>query len=202
MIDEVDFLFKVVIIGDSGVGKSNILKRMLNKEFDENSKSTVGVDFGTIHSKVKESKCQIQIWDTAGQERFRSITSVYYKGTHGAIIVYDITSQNSFNSIENWYNDLKSYITEDILLILIGNKSDLKDSRIISEEVARKKAKDYNMLFIETSAKDNVCIKEAIDLLFNNLYEKHKSELSTDNQPNIKFDKGNTVFREEHKSCC
>ena len=106
--EEYDMIFKIVIVGDSGVGKTNILLRYLKNEFDTQTKATVGVEFGTKKTRIENSLIKAQIWDTAGQERYRSITSAYYKGAHGALVVYDITRKSSFDSVEKWLSDLKN----------------------------------------------------------------------------------------------
>ena len=148
-----DLLFKLILIGDSCVGKSNILSKYLKNEFDPNSRATVGVEFGTKNILINNKKIKIQIWDTAGQERYRSITSAYYKGAKGALIVYDITRKATFNNIDKWISDLKLNGDKDICIVILGNKSDLNDKRQVTFEEGQKMAKDCNMMFFETSAK-------------------------------------------------
>ena len=148
-----DLLFKLILIGDSCVGKSNILSKYLKNEFDPNSRATVGVEFGTKNILINNKKIKIQIWDTAGQERYRSITSAYYKGAKGALIVYDITRRTSFDNIDKWISDLKLNGDKNICIIILGNKSDLADKRQVSTEEGRELAEKYEMKFYETSAK-------------------------------------------------
>ena len=124
-----DLLFKLILIGDSCVGKSNILLKYLKNEFDPNSRATVGVEFGTKNIIINNKKIKIQIWDTAGQERYRSITSAYYKGAKGALIVYDITRKCTFDNIDKWISDLKLNGDKNICIVILGNKSDLDDKR-------------------------------------------------------------------------
>ena len=129
------FLFKLILIGDSSVGKSNILLKYLKGEFNPNSKAIVGVEFGIKNVSINNKKIKIQIQDTVGQERYRSITSAYYKGAKGTFIVYDITRKGSFDNIEKWITELKTNGDLNIAIVIIGNKSDLDDKReIIKEE--------------------------------------------------------------------
>ena len=153
-----NYLLKYVIIGDSGVGKSNILLRYINNTFSDEFKATVGVEFGAKNLQVNGRVYRIQIWDTAGQENFRSIARAYYKNSVCACIVYDITNRNSFNSIQSWIDDCTKQTPKTILYILIGNKNDLKDSREVQYEEGAEFAKKRNMIFLETSAKtgDNI----------------------------------------------
>jgi small GTP-binding protein len=147
--DDYDMIFKVVLIGDSGVGKSNILSRYLKNEFHIDSKATVGVEFGSKRFDIDGFKVKSQIWDTAGQERYKSITNAYYKGAKGALLVYDITRKESFDSVDKWIPDLRTNGDEQVTIILIGNKCDLEESRVVSVEEGQNKAKLYSKkLFI------------------------------------------------------
>jgi Ras-related protein Rab-11A len=143
----------VVVIGDSGVGKSNIITRYTSDTFKEKSKSTVGVEFGIKSFSVEGSAVKVTIWDTAGQDRFKVLTKGYYRGSHGAMIVYDITSLSSFEHAAKWLEELVSSVDEEVLVMLVGNKSDLEDQRQVSTEVAREFARENSLSFIETSAK-------------------------------------------------
>ena len=124
--DNYDLIFKIVLIGDSGVGKTNILSRYISNEFSLNTQATVGVEFGSKIIKKGEKLIKLQIWDTAGQERYKSITSAYYKGAKGAFVVYDITKMKTFKNLDKWITELKANGNEDIYIILIGNKLDLE----------------------------------------------------------------------------
>ena len=147
------YLLKYVIIGDSGVGKSNILLQYINGKFNEDFKATVGVEFGAKNIEINGRIYRIQIWDTAGQENFRSIARAYYKNSICACIVYDITNRNSFNSVQSWIDDCTKQTPRNILLLLIGNKNDLNDKREVQYEEGEEFAKKKNMIFLETSAK-------------------------------------------------
>ena len=142
--DDYDMIFKLVLIGDSGVGKTNILARFIENKFNLESKATVGVEFGTKIFELNNTKIKTQIWDTAGQERYKSITGAYYKGAKGALLVFDLTRKETFDSIDRWVPDLRSKGDEKVEIILIGNKCDLKEKRQVSEEEALHKAKLYS----------------------------------------------------------
>lgn len=132
-----DYLFKVVMIGDSGVGKSNLLMRYTKGEFNIESKTTIGVEFATKSIRTQDKKViKAQIWDTAGLERYRAITNAYYRGAVGALLVYDVTSLSSFQHVSNWLKELKQYADSNIVILLVGNKTDLKDKREVRKEEA------------------------------------------------------------------
>ena len=155
-----NYLFKYIIIGDSAVGKSNILLRYIHDKFNEEFQSTIGVEFGAKNLKIEDKIYRIQIWDTAGQETFRSITRAYYKNSVCACVVYDITNKNSFNNIKSWIEDCKKASPKTVFLILIGNKVDLEDKREVSYEEGSVYAEKNGMLFFETSAKTGKNIEE------------------------------------------
>jgi Ras-related protein Rab-11A len=167
-----DIIFKVVLIGDSGVGKTNILSRYIKDDFSIETKNTVGVEFGSKIIKFKENTIKIQIWDTAGQERYRSITNAYYKGAKGAMVVYDISKRYTFDNIDKWISELKNSGDEDVNILLVGNKCDLEDQREITKEEAEKKAENFKCAFIETSAMQAVNIEKAFNMLVENVSKK------------------------------
>lgn len=169
--NEYDHLFKLLLIGDSGVGKSSILAQFANKEFQESYISTIGVDFKISFLQIKNKKVKLQIWDTAGQERFRTITSSYYRGAHGIIVVYDITSLESFQNVKSWLGEIKKFSTNNVEILLVGNKTDLAHQRHVSYDVAKEFADSLNMSFIETSAKNASNIVEAYDKIATRIYE-------------------------------
>lgn len=151
--EEYDYLFKVVLIGDSGVGKSNLLTRFTRDEFKSDSKSTIGVEFATQTIQVDKKTIKAQIWDTAGQERYRAITSAYYRGAVGALLVYDITKEPTFESVKTmWLEELKSNADDNIIIMLVGNKKDLAHLRQVTTTDGRDFATSNNLSFIETSA--------------------------------------------------
>ena len=201
-----DFLFKMILIGDSSVGKSNILLKYLKDQFDPNSRATVGVEFGTKNITLNNKKIKIQIWDTAGQERYRSITSAYYKGAKGAFIVYDITRKTTFENIDKWIADLKTNGDSNISIVLIGNKSDLEEKREVTKEEGLKKSQDCKTAFMETSALNGDNVHKAFDELIEQIYQNNSSLL--EEEIDVEIDKGvnlneeNNENNKEKKSCC
>ena len=163
MSTKFNYLLKYVIIGDSGVGKSNILLRFINNTFTEEFRSTVGVEFSAKNIVVNKNIYRVQVWDTAGQETFRSISRAYYKNSVCACVVYDISNYSSFESVQSWIEDCKSQSSKSILIILIGNKSDLNDIREVTYDEGAQFAKSNNMIFLETSAKTGDNIEEIFD---------------------------------------
>ena len=178
------YLFKILILGDSFVGKTNMLKRFLHNDFDSTNKETVGVEFDskniTLGENGKEEIVKAQIWDTAGQERYRSLTKAYYKGAKGALLVYDITRRVTFENIDNWLIDLRTNGDKDILIILIGNKSDLEDKREVSKDEAETKAEQYNTAFLETSAKSGDNITKGFMELIEQIYKANMDNTPTE----------------------
>ena len=183
--EKYDLLFKLILIGDSSVGKSNILLKYLRNEFDENSKATVGVEFGTKNILINGKKIKIQICDTAGEERYRSITSAYYKGAKGAFIVYDITRKTTFDNIDKWISDLKLNGDKNICIIILGNKSDLNEKRQVQEKDGMQKAEMFKTAFLETSALNGDNITKAFDELIEQIYQNNKSSFENDNKKEI-----------------
>jgi small GTP-binding protein len=168
--DEYDFLFKVVLIGDSGVGKSNLLSRFTRNEFNLESKSTIGVEFATRSIKVDDKTVKAQIWDTAGQERYRAITSAYYRGAVGALLVYDIAKHLTYENVERWLKELRDHADSNIVIMLVGNKSDLKHLRAVPTDEARDFAEKNNLSFIETSALDATNVENAFQNILTEIY--------------------------------
>ena len=198
-----DFKIKIVIIGDSGVGKTNLVKRFASNTFDGNSKATVGVEFMAKSYKINNQIFKIELWDTAGQERYKSITAVYYKGAKGALIVYDITSKNSFDNIDKWLDEIRNKSSNDIKLMIIGNKTDLKQFREVSNEQALEKARALSIPLMETSALDSFNVKEAFNDLLKEIYKdmrKNKSlEIDYDTNNGIDLDTNNA---KKKFGCC
>ena len=178
--DNYDMIFKILVIGDSGVGKSNLLLRYVKNEFASDMRSTVGVEFGTKMLKIDNYDVKAQIWDTAGQERYRAITSAYYKGAKGVLIVYDITKKNTFENVDKWLNDFKMKCDEDAAIIIVGNKSDLINEREVSIEEATLKAQVNHLAFFETSAKENENVHSAFISLITQVVKNYKKNNSED----------------------
>ncbi|CAM8985877.1 unnamed protein product [Rhodiola kirilowii] len=159
--DDYDYLFKVVLIGDSGVGKSNILSRFTRNEFSLESKSTIGVEFATRSIRVDDKVVKAQIWDTAGQERYRAITSAYYRGAVGALLVYDVTRHVTFENVERWLKELRNHTDANVVIMLVGNKADLRHLRAVSVEDATAFAEKEKTFFMETSALESINVEKA-----------------------------------------
>ena len=155
-----DYLLKYIIIGDAAVGKSNLLLRYAHGQFKPEYQLTIGVEFGAKNIQINNQVFRIQIWDTAGQENFRSITRAYYKNSVCALVVYDISSRDSFNNVSTWIEDCKNQSPKTIFMVLVGNKCDLNDKRQVSIEEGRELAEKNNMMFFETSAKDGINVDE------------------------------------------
>ena len=201
-----EMMFKVVLVGDSFVGKTNIMSKYIKNEFHEDSKATVGVEFGSKQFTVEGHSIKAQIWDTAGQERYKAITSAYYKGAKGAFIVYDITRKQSFDSVEKWVNDVTAVADKKITIILIGNKCDLEDQRQITKEQGEEKANKLEIAFLETSALSGENLDKAFDKMMNEVYKKCHEEMLADDVDiidgkgkDINLDKNDA---NEKKKCC
>ena len=158
---EYSYSVKFIIVGDSSVGKSNILLRFSRNTFDPGHQATLGIEFANKHLIYNNTDYLIQIWDTAGQENFRSVTRAYYKASAVAMVVYDITKEDSFLHIQNWLHDCKELAPRTVILVLIGNKTDLEDQRVVARERGENLAKENNMIFFETSALNGNGIEEA-----------------------------------------
>lgn len=207
-----DFVFKIVIVGDSSVGKSNILTRYTQNVFDLNSKATVGVELSTKLYRKNNEIISVNLWDTAGQERFAAITSAYYKGSSGAIIVYDITKRKTFDNIDKWYSEIVAKCPSDLVIVLVGNKMDLEEEREVKYQEGLDKAKDLGMAFMETSALtaqniNEVFKKEIMDIFLYKIkqtYEKiEERELEKDE---ISHKMNNVMLqtneKKKKKGCC
>merc|ERR1711990_1008194 len=168
--DEYDYLFKVVLIGDSGVGKSNLLSRFTRNEFSLESKSTIGVEFATRSIQVDGKTIKAQIWDTAGRERYRAITSAYYRGAVGALLVYDIAKHLTYENVERWLRELRDHADQNIVIMLVGNKSDLRHLRAVPTDEAKAFAEKNNLSFIETSALDSTNVETAFHNILTEIY--------------------------------
>jgi small GTP-binding protein len=205
-IEEYEMMIKVILIGDSGVGKTNIMSKYLKNQFMENSKATVGVEFGSKLFNHEGHKIKAQIWDTAGQEKYKAITGAYYKGSKGAFVVYDITRKETFASVERWVNDLKSTSDPKLTIILIGNKNDMEDQRQVTKEQGEEKAKSFGCAFLETSALSGDNLDKAFTLMVKEIFEKFNSE-STGEEEGDSVKKGEDIKLEKttenkKKSCC
>jgi Ras-related protein Rab-11A len=158
-------MVKLVLVGESGVGKTNLLSQFVRQNFSANAKTTIGVECATKSFEVNGQIVKAQLWDTAGQERFRAIVSTYYHGAHGVLVLYDITNSSSFGQIQRWLSEVERFGEKDVVKMLIGNKADLVELRSVSIEDGQKVAEKEHLLFMETSAKTAANVHEAFSQL-------------------------------------
>jgi len=177
------YLLKYIIIGDSSVGKSCLLLQFADKRFKTDHDTTIGVEFGSKNVQIKNKTIKLQIWDTAGQESFRSITRSYYRGSIGALLVYDVTRRETFDGLSRWLEETKNYANDKTLIILIGNKTDLAEQREVSTEEGEKFAKERGILFMETSAKTAYNVESAFHKTAEEILNRiEKGELDPTNE--------------------
>ncbi|KAK4476813.1 hypothetical protein RD792_015973 [Penstemon davidsonii] len=192
--EEYDYLFKIVLIGDSGVGKSNLLSRFTRNEFCLESKSTIGVEFATRTLQIEGRTVKTQIWDTAGQERYRAITSAYYRGALGALLVYDVTKPTTFENLSRWLKELRDHADANIVIMLIGNKTDLKHLRAVATEDAQGFAEKEGLSLIETSALEATNVEKAFQSILSEIYRViSKKPLSSDDAGPSSIKEGTTL---------
>ena len=182
-MNDYDYIFKIVIIGDSGVGKSCMLLRFADNEFTDSYISTIGVDFKIKTLNVEGTNVKLQIWDTAGQDRFRTITSSYYRHAQGIIIAYDITDRQSFSNVQKWLEEITRYATEDVAKLIVGNKCDLESERVVKFEDGKQMANSFDIPFIETSAKSSTNVINAFMEMATTI-KKHLGINTTNKNPN------------------
>lgn len=170
--DKYDYMAKVIIIGDSGVGKTNFITRFCENHFKQSYVATIGVDFKIKSVAVEGKKYKLQIWDTAGQERFKNITQTYYKGAAGIILSFSIIDRNSFTNIERWMHQIENNAPQEVSKIIVGTKSDLQDEREVTFQEGAALGRKYNLQYIESSAKTGTNVKQAMQAL---VLEIHKN---------------------------
>jgi len=199
---EYDFLFKLLLIGDSGVGKSCLLLRFADDTYTESYISTIGVDFKIRTVELDGKTIKLQIWDTAGQERFRTITSSYYRGAHGIIVVYDVTDVDSFNNVKQWLHEIDRYASENVNKLLVGNKSDLASKRAVTYEQGKEFADSLGIEFIETSAKNATNVEKAFMAMSAQIKSKMKTQPTNEKgKNNAKLGPGAQV-NQSKGGCC
>jgi len=200
-----DYLIKLLLIGDSGVGKSCLLLRFSDDSFTPSFITTIGIDFKIRTIELDGKRIKLQIWDTAGQERFRTITTAYYRGAMGILLVYDVTDAKSFDNIRNWIRNIEQHATENVNRILIGNKCDMVDKKAVDTPRGQSLADEYGIKFLETSAKNNINVEEAFITLARDIKKR-----LIDNGPdlNAKQPGGNIVVapipkqNKQKQGCC
>jgi len=202
MAQEYDYVFKLVLIGDSGVGKSCLLLRFADDTYTESHISTIGVDFKIRTIQLDGKTIKLQIWDTAGQERFRTITSSYYRGAHGIIVVYDTTDSETFEHVKTWLHEIDRYASENVNKLLVGNKSDLTSKRQVETESAKEFADSVTIPFLETSAKNATNVEDAFMTMAGEIKKRMASAPSMSEGNKSKITVSGTTQPVKSSSCC
>mmetsp|Transcript_11607 Transcript_11607/g.16472 ORF Transcript_11607/g.16472 Transcript_11607/m.16472 type:complete len:203 (-) Transcript_11607:197-805(-) len=202
MNPEYDYLFKLLLIGDSGVGKSCLLLRFADDTYTESYISTIGVDFKIRTIDLDTKTVKLQIWDTAGQERFRTITSSYYRGAHGIIVVYDVTDRDSFTNVKQWLHEIERYACENVNKLLVGNKSDLESKRAIPAEEAKEFADSLGIDFLETSAKNAENVEKAFMMMASQIKGRMKTQPTGAGKQGAKLSASSQVPSGSSGGCC
>ena len=193
-----DLKYKIMVLGESKVGKTSLIKRYTKDQFGGVYLTTVGMDFQDKIIEIEDKRIRLQIWDTAGQDRFRNVTKSYFQSSHGLIIVYEISDKESFEKINFWMENIKNNAPEDAKIILVGNKEDLTSERHVSIEEGENKAKSYNIKFFEVSSKDGTNVKELFYYLANEIYQDDKLK-GNDNKNGAKLKYKST--KKNNKKC-
>jgi len=201
MNPEYDYLFKLLLIGDSGVGKSCLLLRFADDTYTESYISTIGVDFKIRTIELDGKTIKLQIWDTAGQERFRTITSSYYRGAHGIIVVYDVTDQVTFNNVKQWLQEIDRYASESVNKLLVGNKCDMVSNKVVESSAAEEFAKSKSIPFLETSAKNATNVESAFLKMAKEIKQRMGSPMSPPKPGGIDIKPGETIQTENGCGC-
>jgi len=204
MNPEYDYLFKLLLIGDSGVGKSCLLLRFADDTYSESYISTIGVDFKIRTIEHDGKTIKLQIWDTAGQERFRTITSSYYRGAHGIIVVYDVTDSDTFDNVKQWLQEIERYASENVKKLLVGNKSDLTQRKQVDFTTAKEYAKQLEIPFLETSAKANTNVEQAFITMASEIKNSMpvNSGPSPGSGPRVPINPGAPIQGQGGSGCC
>ena len=192
-----DVKYKIMVLGESKVGKTSLIKRYTKDQFGGVYLTTVGMDFQDKIIEIEDKKVRLQVWDTAGQERFRNVTKSYFQSSHGLLVVYDITDRESFEKIKFWMENIKNNAPENAKLILVGNKCDLANERKVTIEDGENKARNYNIKFFESSAKDGTNVNELFFYLANEIYQDDKTK-EKDNKNPLKLN----TKKKKKKGCC
>ncbi|XP_073499583.1 ras-related protein Rab-3B isoform X2 [Phyllobates terribilis] len=175
-----DYMFKLLIIGNSSVGKTSFLFRYADDTFTSAFVSTVGIDFKVKTVYRNDKRVKLQIWDTAGQERYRTITTAYYRGAMGFILMYDIANEESYNAVQDWATQIKTYSWDNAQVVLVGNKCDMEEERVIATEKGKHLADQLGFEFFEASAKENIQVKQVFERLVDIICEKMSESLDNE----------------------
>jgi len=203
-MSDFDYLFKLLLIGDSGVGKSCLLLRFADNTYTDSYISTIGVDFKIRTLDIDGKTVKLQIWDTAGQERFRTITSSYYRGAHGIIVVYDVTDKVSFNNVKQWLGEIDRYACQSVNKLLVGNKADLVEKKVVEYNEAKEFADSLGISFLETSAKSAHNVEEAFLTMTRQIKERVSRSHEGPTKPNgsVNISTNSKKIPKERKKCC
>ena len=200
--EDYEFIFKVLLLGNSNVGKSSLFLRFVDDIRNDTFVPTIGVDFKIKTFEIDEKKIKMQIWDTAGQERFKNIISSYYRGAHGILLIYDVTDKDSFRNLANWLIEIEKNANKNVLKVVIGNKTDLENRRVITYNQGKEFADTYGLKFLETSAKKNLNVNEAFETLGRELMAAAGDKKIVKQKPNKKISVGQAQnLNTEKKNC-
>ena len=208
-----NYLMKFILIGNSGVGKSTMLFQFIDDKFRKGIEPTIGIEFGTKLMDIDGQSIRLQIWDSAGQENYRSITRSYYRNTVCTFLIYDITNKKSFDDIKTWLNEAKTFGNENMHFVLLGNKCELSDNRVVSFQEGKKFAQDNNLIFFEISAKENINITKAFETAVEKILSDIKRGVIDPYNDNIGVKVGvssdrrltlnnNTFKKKRKRKCC